>query len=291
MLFGGVTMLFPRPAWLAPAALIVALGVAPPAARAQDARTIIQDMTLPPDAPLHGTEGIDWGDGKPAPQPMPVPAKNNKGQWWQATTAWGQAYIPRSGSPAVNTRLQIRNLVTKLLHKDGTWQTVQASAAPEGAAFVESFKGNASMGAGARSEAANGGGLSVIVGVGPFAGHNFHFWPTGGRAAVDVRDVVGVFTTCEARLILGDPRGPDDRAQCRNLLQMGADWWLDKKVGWLPDWSANSGIGGTRAKWVTPRWQSFSFCSLTPARILADPPGAAKDNAHQRQLTRQRSSL
>lgn len=245
---------------------------ATPAAQAQDVKTIINDMTLAPDAALHGTENLKWGNGQASPQPVPVPAKNFKGQWFQAVTAWGQVYIPRSGSSAVNTRCQIRNLVTKLLLKNGQWKTVQFSAAPEGAAFAENFANNASMDAQSRSEASNGKGLSIIVGVGRWAGHNFHFWPTGGRANVDVDNVIGVYTSCEARLIKSDLNGSDDRALCKNLLQMGADWWLDKGVGWKPDWSANSGLGSMRAKWVTPNWQVFNFCSLKATDIVTNPP-------------------
>ena len=121
-------------------------------------------------------------------------------------------------------------------------------------------------------ESANGGGSSFIVGVGPWAGYNYHFWPSGGRALVDVNNVVGVYTSCEARLILDNPSGPDDRAQCKNILQMGGDWWLNTTTGWLPDWSANSGIGAMRTKWVTPNWQTYNFCTLTPAQIQANPP-------------------
>ena len=245
-----------------------------PSAQAQSAQTIIHDMTLPPDAALHGTDKLNWGDGKASPQPIAVPAQNWKKQWFRAITAWGQVYVPREGSPATNTRCQIRNMETKLLLKSGKWVRVQSSANPEGAAFREDFANNASISAGGRDESANGGGLSVLVGVGDWAGHNYHFWPSGGRADVDVANVVGVFTTCEARLLLDNPRGPDDRAQCKNVLQMGGDWWLNQATGWLPDWSANSGIGSTRSKWVTPQWQSFSFCSCLPTEILAKPPGA-----------------
>lgn len=254
------------------AALMGATFGAIPAALAQDAQIIINDMTLPPDAALHGTEGLSWGGGEASPQPITVPAQNWKGEWFQAMTSWGQVYIPREGSGATNTRCQIRNLTTKLLMNTGQWVTVQSSGSPEGAAFVENFANNSSMDAGARDESANGGGLSFIVGVGAWAGHNYHFWPTGGRATVDVANVIGVFTTCEARLIMDNASGPDDRAQCKNVLQMGADWWLNTSTGWLPDWSANSGIGGTRAKWVTSNWQSFSFCSRVPADITANPP-------------------
>ena len=244
-----------------------------PFAHAQNAQTIINDMTLPPDAPLHGVpNSFSWASGAAQPQPIPVPAKNWKKQWWQAATAWGQVYIPVKGSKATNTRCQIRNLTTKLLLKSGKWIMVQSSDAPQGAAFREDFANNESKDAGLRSETANGGGASFIVGVGPWADHNYHFWPKGERAVIDVDNVVGLYTSCEARLILDKPDGPDDRAECKNLLQMGADWWLNQSTGWLPDWSANSGVGGMRAKWVTPKWQTFNFCTLAPAAIRAHPP-------------------
>jgi len=254
------------------AALIGMTFCTKPAALAQDAQTIINDMTLPPDAALHGTEAMSWGSGTASPQPITVPAKNWKGEWFRAITSWGQVYIPREGSTAANTRCQIRGLTTKLLMSSGEWVTVQSSTNPEGAAFVEDFANNASMDARARDESNNGGGLSFIVGVGNWSNHNYHFWPSGGRATVDVDNVIGVYTTCEARLILDNTAGTDDRAQCKNLLQMGADWWLDTTTGWLPDWSANSGIGSMRAKWVTSDWQSFNFCSRVPSDITANPP-------------------
>jgi len=233
-------------------------------------QVIIDDMTLTPDAPLHGTEGLSWGTGEASPQPMPVPAKNWKGEWWQAMTSWGQVYIPRTGSTATNTRCQIRNVVTKLLKTDGIWYTAQ-SGTFGGSAYIEDFANNTNKDAGARDESANEGGLSVIVGAGNWAGYNYHFY-TNGRAFVDVNTVIGVFTTCEARLIMDDPYGTDDRTNCKNLLQMGSDWWLNTTVGWLPDWSANSGIGGSRSKWVTSDWQSYSMCTLTPPQISANPP-------------------
>ena len=250
-----------------------------PAARAQDAKTIINDMTLPGDAAFHGVpSNYSWANGAPTPQPMPVPAKNWKGQWWQAATAWGQVYIPTEGSSATNTRCQIRNMVTKFLMSNGSWATVQSSVNPEGAAFVEDFANNASTGANYRDESANGGGLSMTVGVGNYAGHNYHFWPSGGRAFVDVNNVIGVYTACDARLIIDNPNGPDDRALCKNILQMGMDWWLDTSTGWLPDWSANSGLGGMRSKWVTSNWQTFNFCTRLPADITANPPVGSGGN-------------
>jgi hypothetical protein len=235
------------------------------------AKTIIDDMNLAPDAALHGTEGLSWGDGKAQGQPMPVPAKNYKGEWFRAVTNWGQVYIPRSGSTATNTRCQIRNLRTYILKKDKVWYKVQ-DGDPQGAAFVENFKDNASIGAGARDEAANGGGISVKVGVGDWAGHNYHFWPTGSRYVLDTADITAVFTYCEARLIKEDESKADDRSSCKNLLQIGADWWLNLDVYWLPDWSANAGVGSGRSKWVTNDWQYFTMCTLPAEEISKNPP-------------------
>ncbi len=48
-------------------------------------QTIIDDMTLAPDAALHGVpSNYSWANGAASPQPMPVPAKNNQGAWWRA---------------------------------------------------------------------------------------------------------------------------------------------------------------------------------------------------------------
>ena len=254
--------------YLIPACLLVAAMLS--AATTDPVQTIIDDMTLPPDAALHGTEGLDWGDGR-AGTPTPVPTKNWKGEWFRAMTNWGQVYIPREGSTATNSRCQIRNLVTKLLRKDGSWQVVQ-SGGLQGAAFRENFANNEARDAGVRDESANGGGVSMKVGVGDWAGFNYHFWSTGSRAAVDVDNTVAVYTACEARLIVDDPGRPDDLADCRNLLQMGGDWWLGLNGGWLPDWSANSGICGGRARWVTSSWQTFSMCTPAPNAIRANPP-------------------
>ena len=240
---------------------------------ANSAQIIIDDMTLPCDACLHGTDGLSWGGqcaGNPGYSGTTVPAKNNQGLWWGAMTAWGQAYIDCGGSPAPNTRVQFRNIMTKFLLNDGQWYIMQAGSI-NGAAYVENFANNASKAADIRDESNNGGGISVTVGIGAYAGYNFHYYPSA-RAAVDHNTIVGIFTSVEARLILNDPNGPDDRAQSRTSNSMGADWWINMTSGWLPDWSANAGINGGRNKWITSDWQSYSMCTLSPAQINANPP-------------------
>ncbi len=241
-------------------------------AQVKCAQAIIDDMTLPGDAPLHGTEKFGWGLGNGGIEKILIPAKNYKGESWTAMTNWGQVYIPRSGSIAMNTRCQIRNVQTLILSKDGKWRRIQYGS-PSGAAFKEDFANDFSKPANVRNEAANGGGISVIVGVGDYAGFNFHFWTAKpARADIDTNTVAGIFTSCEARLIIDDLKKPDDRAACKNILMMGADWWLNKETSWKPDWSANSGISGGRSKWVTPEWQTYNMCTLPADDIRKNPP-------------------
>lgn len=254
--------------------LLLILNSAPAYLSAQKncAQAIINDMTLPGDAALHGTEKFDWGLGNGGIEKIPIPAKNYKGESWTAMTNWGQVYIPRSGSKATNTRCQIRNVQTMILSKDGKWRQVQ-NGNPGGAAFKEDFANDESKAANVRDEATNGGGISVIVGVGDFAGFNFHFWTEKpARVDIDTNTIVALYTSCEARLIIDDIRKADDRKDCKNILMMGADWWLNKETGWKPDWSANSGVAGGRSKWVTSEWQTYNMCTLPEDELRKNPP-------------------
>jgi len=126
------------------------------------AKNIINDMQLPADSPLHGTDTLSWGMGNSVIENLPIPAKNKKGEFYKAITNWGQVYISRAGSSATNTRCQIKNVVTKILQKDGKWITVQFGS-PTGAAFREDFANNYSIDAGIKDETNNGGGISIKV--------------------------------------------------------------------------------------------------------------------------------
>ncbi|MBC7508988.1 MAG: hypothetical protein H7320_09605 [Ferruginibacter sp.] len=101
-----------------------------------------------------------------------------------------------------------------ILSKDGKWKTVQYGN-PAGAAFKEDFANDFSKAANVRDELKNGDGVSVIVGVGDYAGFNFHFWTAMPvRVDVDTSTIVAVYTSCEARLIIDNIQKPDDRKDC-----------------------------------------------------------------------------
>ncbi len=221
--------------------------------------TIISDMQGLHEGRMHGVpDSSDWARG---PR---LGMSNNPGNF-RAIIAWGQVYEAAEGNPATNSRVQIKDIETHVLGKDGRWNRAQFSVMIEGDAFVEDFKGNTSKAADVRAEP--DGGVSVTAG----GGFNFHFWTVGGRAAIDPANVRGVFTTFKARLVLNNPSRPDDRAQARYVASAGADYWLNTTAQWN-DFKTNGDVGIGKTKYVRSEWRSFNMHTLTPDELRRNPP-------------------
>ena len=188
---------------------------------------------------------------------------------WNAVTAWGQVYAIEGWHPeqAPNTRVQLRDDQLWILSKStGRWTQTQLSGI-QGGAFNSDFGNNGGTGVTTKDETANGGGLSVTAG----NGFNYHFWP-GARATMNPYDIGGVYSVFQARLILDNSNGADDRSSAKYIASGGADYWRAVDAPFANDWSNNGGVGGGRFKTVTNDWQSFSFTTLTPEQLLNNPP-------------------
>jgi hypothetical protein len=232
---------------------------------ANTVQIIIDDMTLSHEAKLHGVpDSYDWS-ARPRIGMGNISSKD--GVTFRSITAWGQVYEAANGNPAWNSRVHLRNIRTWVLSKrTNTWKLLQAQTVVEGGAFKEDFQGNANRPADIRAEPS--GGISVTAG----NGYNFHFWPKGGRAAIDPNDIKGVFTTVLAMLVLNDPKGPDDRRNARYLLGMGADYWLNQTIQWQANPWVNGDVAIARHKFVKPYWQSFSMTTLSADELRRNPP-------------------
>ncbi|MGA7937875.1 MAG: hypothetical protein WCA35_30275, partial [Kovacikia sp.] len=158
-----------------------------PSKRINSIQTIITDMQSPHQGKPHGVpDNYDWARG-------PRIGMGNDPKGFKAAVAWGQLYEAAEGNTAVNSRVQIRNIKAYLLSKrDRRWHLLQSSEFVEGSAFREDFAGNINQSANIRYEPE--GGISVKTG----QGSNFHFWTKGKRAAIDPKDVDGIFTTVQA---------------------------------------------------------------------------------------------
>jgi hypothetical protein len=184
------------------------------------------------------------------------PAKHG----FHAVSAWGQIYEDADGSPAQNVRVACRDISLWILsRRTGKWRQANASRRVNGANYREDFAGNESRPANLREEP--GGAVSATLG----GGYNFHLYSIRGRAKIDPADVAGVVSVFNARVIMDDPNGPDERHLARYLASAGADYWSDQTVGAGEGTVADVGIG--KARYLTADWLTLSMATL-PIRKL-----------------------
>jgi hypothetical protein len=221
---------------------------------------IIGDITLPHEGLPHGVpDSYDWAKG-------PRRGAQRPPDGWTAAIAWGQLYEWAEGNPAINTRVQIRDMEMYYLSKiDNQWHQMQKSLRVDGAAYVEDFVGDVNKPADIRSEP--DGSISVTAG----DGYNFHFWPSAGRVVIPKDEVEGCFVTLQCRLILDDPNGVDDRREARYLMSVGGDWWESLTAQW-DNWTTNRDMGIGRFRFVTTEWRGYNMISLTESQVRENPP-------------------
>lgn len=222
--------------------------------------TILSDMQGSHESRLSGVpDSYDWAKG---PR---LGMGNNPGRF-RALTAWGQIYREAGAAVPANTRIEIRNMKAYILHKsDNKWHKVQDSKGVEGGAYVEDFAGDKSIAPDIRKEPSG----SVSVKLTP--GHNYHFWPTGGRANFDPKDLVGVYVTYQARLILNNPSATDDRHLARFLAGAGGDYWLNATAQ-SNNFQANGDFAIAKMKLVTKNWRAFNAITVGADQLRSAPP-------------------
>jgi len=246
--------------------------------------TLISDMRLFHDAPVAMLERSGgWASGAEWPAATQKPSNFSYAQAWTHvfddtshpngnSKPW-RVPGPYTGNQAPNTRVQQRDLQMWWLLNDGSWKLGTHSAKPSGLMYTLNWGQNSAAYDVLRDESANGGGVS-IRGVGRENYENW-LWHTWAAAHAVPSNYVGAVTVFYARLILDDPKGPDDRDNAHLLAAGAGDWYKDAATG-----SGNNQISGetvtymgySRFKYVTKEWQLFGWTSLSEAQIRANPP-------------------
>jgi hypothetical protein len=199
----------------------------------------------------------DWYSG-----PTLTEGNNPAGQ--QAITAWGVVYVASQGSSATNTWVNVANMQTWILSKSkNTWSQVQLTSDPDGAAYPDNFQGNSIAGT---TRVESDGTLSVHVVSN--SGYNFHFYPDN-RGSINSTDIGGVVTVFQARLVVGNPALPDDRASANYLCGDGADYY-PAVTG--PGIENNPSIATGKMKYVTNAWRSFAMTTMSASALASNPP-------------------
>ena len=199
------------------------------------------------------------------------------------------AQSDRNRSLVTNTRVQMRNFNTYALKQNNTWELLGRTDNPIGdykmswhRTFAqpgqEEFE-NQNPNTDVRSEANNGGGESMLC---PNSG------ATGGSPAFTISDVTahgfpyritkqyqewrnykGFIQFFEARLILNNTSGDDDRDNADLMVWPGHDLYRDSSPeagNWANEWDHG------RLRYLSNNWKTFITCSVLPADYNNNPP-------------------
>lgn len=229
--------------------------------------TVINDMALMNDLPLVGVNpayGFARGPGynimgnNPSGSGLPTwyrsayPRLANTG-YWKGILPWFVLFHGQ-GNGAGNTRVQMRQLKMYVLsRRSNQWQLLTDVNDVSGEFCPQGSNYNACLGGDSKRHDSDGG-----ISIKPRWGQDFHGW-YGDPRAIDGWDVKAVFVTMQARLTVDNPLQADDRWRARYLFDVGADYYPEMATSavYLP------GVGVSRAKLITPDWQSFNFITLS----------------------------
>jgi putative tail protein len=178
---------------------------------------------------------------------------------------WGALYVGPTGNPATNTFVNVRGCELLWLRAStGVWNNSVFAFSDIGSdEFSEDFVTDYDTPVTMRLE--SDGSFSFLT----VSGQVAHFYAPFPRVSIDPTDLGGIVCFCEARLILNNPAGVDDRALASFLLGIGADYYPTTTGPGIED---NPGVGGGKFKYVTESWQAFAMTTMTLAELQANPP-------------------
>ena len=217
-------------------------------------RVLVSDMSQPSERLPQGVpSSFDWASH---PRVHSVAAARS----FRAFTAWGQLYQCAGTSASGAGPVQLRDLQTWVLPRGSSrWRRVQYSSEMQGAAFAEDYEGPTV----AAHYVATTSGTTVR----PVARHNFHFWPSSGRASLSPAQVAAVVVAVQARLQPQPPRSSE--APCL-VLSVGGDLW--RSLGAEPGSGNTTDVGIGRFKRVEKRWRLFTMTTASTTALDGAPP-------------------
>lgn len=196
--------------------------------------------------------------------------------WLDFDDSWQQRNTSQNG------RINWRNLLLEVLLTDGTWVTVQkvdySSGVPGSYLDFAAVETEITVAQGAAlnnyrfESAGNGVSLGALC-QGATDKYVFEGYPIQGYVRTKgyfKANVVGVVVSVEARTILHNPQGVDDRAQMNNMLKIGSDWTI-QGVANLGEY--------LHSRWerVDPdgQWRKYAASDIPQATLRANPPPSA----------------
>jgi hypothetical protein len=227
-------------------------------------QAIVSDMDKPHEAKMSGVpDTFDWAEKPRAGYGNNPPAN------FRAFTAWGVINEAAQGSTAINSRVEICNMMAFFRSKSsGKWKLVQYSKDVDGGPFPEDFATTNDEVVTKKIRNEKNGCISVKM----QQGYNFHFWPKLGRVALDPKDLGGVFTVFWARLIPDNPNFNDDRLSAKYLGYASGDYWLSMEAQHDGSFTNVGDIGIPRARYITNDSRMYAMTTLSKDELIKNPP-------------------
>ncbi len=218
---------------------------------------VVNDMTGYHEGCLEGQPtGFSWNKQPEADNPVPPSG-------YDAMTYWGVIYADCAGNPATNTRVQVANIKAYVLLKStNSWQLIQSQGSLAGCYYTEDWSSN-DCSFDIRNE-------SVGQSIKPKSNMAAHFYAGDARPTYNNSDVIGLFVTADARLIVDNPNLPDDTSIAKLLMDVGGDWWQSPSA----PYPNNAQVGLGKFKYLTTTWRAFNMI-LTKDSYVPPPPGEA----------------
>ena len=228
-------------------------------------KLIWDDMHLEHEGKPHGVPSyFDFAQGPMIKNVTESGVKN-----FQAMTWWGQVYEALEGNSSVNTRVEIKNYRAFYLSKlDNKWYKLSViENITEGAGYPEDYQDDNLHPGGDMVRFESNGHISCK----PGSGFNFHFYTP--RMSINPSDIAQIATSFDAKLIMANLNGIDDRNIAKFVASCGADVWKNMTVSWASDFSNNNDIWMWRFKYVNNDWQTFTFLTdMSLEKLEQNPP-------------------
>ena len=245
---------------------------------------VLSDMGRKNDARIPGYEKYEsgWYVGPGHTLLGNDPRLKNGGDWFikaygdrfdlerrlTATMPW-VVIAEGEANKARNAKVQLANIRFFFLRgSTREWVSAGTSAGVGGDFY---FKPELARSTGFRSLTAHCDG-STLVGLPRSDNQLFHGWWNRGRVDIPVPldDIRAVYVSMQGRLVVADEKAPDDLDKAQIMMQIGADYYPSREVGW--NGVPAPAIVLSRLKLVTREWQPINALTFSDVG-RTDPPG------------------
>ena len=196
---------------------------------------------------------------------------------WTSIGVWGTVYLQEGAEYVQNVGIELSNMKLWGYSPTRGW-VMLTHAVPKGGFYDENFTNDDSVQFLDKMRINQEERSNTILLDAQTYGRNYHpFSAQLDLTELGMEDIQYVISVMDARLVMWDENGPDNRNQARYCFNVGGDWWSYPGAVWNPQWTANKeiGIGQYRPvqTWTTRAYMSTIpselFDELVPAELLA----------------------